>query len=298
MKELAKAGHDVTAIYRSHKENYSGIRLARIKQVEGSCRQVFNCPFGKAPFFSLIKEQPWNLFCHHAADVTDYKSPAFNAIAALENNTLNLKESLTLLKEQGCHHVVLTGSIFEQREGIFSKDDRAVSPYGLSKGLTADFFAYYTALLNLHMAKFVIPNPFGPFEEKRFTTYLIDSWYAGIIPEVGTPLYIRDNVPTSLLAKMYVDFAINFTKGGGSLKLNPSFYAESQKEFTCRFAREMGARLPIKCPFTIKNQTEFPEPIRRINFDYPNVKALGFSEEVFWDELAQYYATKSCALFK
>ena len=75
--------------------------------------------------------------------------------------------------------VVLTGSVFEQREGAGTEGLRAVSPYGLSKGLTADVFSYFTELLGMKLGKFVIPNPFGPLEEPRFTSYLIHNWFQG-----------------------------------------------------------------------------------------------------------------------
>ena len=41
-------------------------------------------------FLALIKEGGWDLLCHHAADVTNYKSPDFDTVAALRNNTYNL----------------------------------------------------------------------------------------------------------------------------------------------------------------------------------------------------------------
>ncbi len=34
-------------------------------------------------FLALIGEGGWDLLCHHAADVTNYKSPDFDAVAAL-----------------------------------------------------------------------------------------------------------------------------------------------------------------------------------------------------------------------
>jgi hypothetical protein len=47
----------------------------------------------------------------------------------------------------------------------------------------------------------VIANPFGPLEEPRFCAYLVKTWAAGQVPEVRTPLYVRDNIHVSLLAK-------------------------------------------------------------------------------------------------
>jgi len=47
----------------------------------------------------------------------------------------------------------------------------AFSPYGLSKGLTAQAFRYWCGALDVPLGKFVLPNPFGPFEEPRFCHY-------------------------------------------------------------------------------------------------------------------------------
>ena len=65
----------------------------------------------------------------------------------------------------------MTGSVFEQDEGVGNAPMAAFSPYGLSKGLTAQAFRYGCGTLDVPLGKFVIPNPFGPFEEPRFCHY-------------------------------------------------------------------------------------------------------------------------------
>src|SRR5690606_23472549 len=96
------------------------------------------------------------------------------------------------------------------------------SPYGLSKGLTADMFRYWTERLGLTLGKFVIPNPFGPLEEPRFCAYLINCWAKGEVAGVNTPRYVRDNIHISLLARAYVDFASRVHAGSGHLQPHPS----------------------------------------------------------------------------
>src|SRR5262249_43654400 len=155
---------------------------------------IFSTRFGDPKFLTLIAEHPrWEMLCHHAADVANYKSPDFNFAQALENNTKNLEQVLTALKRQGCVKILLTGTVFEQKEGSGTDELRAVSPYGLSKGLTFEAFAFYASLMQLKLGKFVIANPFGPFEEGRFTTYLAQNWLIGKKAVVNTPLYVRDN---------------------------------------------------------------------------------------------------------
>ena len=289
VQQLAKAGHDVTAIFRSRHEDYEGIRRERIDKIRDSCTPIFSCPFGSEPFLTLIQQSTWDLLCHHAADVTNYRSPDFDFAKALANNTCNIEKTLRSLQTKGCSRVLLTGSVFEQGEGDGTDNLRAVSPYGLSKGLTADVFKYFANLLDMKLAKFVIPNPFGPYEEGRFTNYLIQSWYSNQTPTVNTPLYVRDNIDTSLLALAYVDFAKNLSGNSEFEKFNPSCYCESQGAFTARFAREIGSRLGIACPFELKEQTVFTEPQVRVNFNPLDYRGLGWKEETAWDNLADYY---------
>ena len=293
VRELSAAGYQVTAVFRGvDADAYEGVRAQRVREVLNCCRAVFDCSFGDAAFDKGIREGgPWDMLCHHAADVTNYKSDDFDVAAALANNTRNLRQVLEALQEQQCRRVLLTGSVFEQDEGSGSDGLRAFSPYGLSKGLTAQVFRYYAQAMGLTLGKFVIPNPFGPLEEPRFTSYLARSWLSGQSPEVRTPDYVRDNIHVSLLAKAYVDFAARVAEApaGHFLRINPSGYPESMGAFTARFAEQMRPRLSLPCEFQLPEQQEFAEPLRRINTDVLNAAALGWSEQDAWDELAEYY---------
>ena len=215
------------------------------------CRPEFTASFGDDHFLKLIKEGSWNLLCHHAADVTNYKSPDFDVASAVANNTRRLPAVLDSLMDVGCNSVIVTGSVFENDEGVGSDDLRAFSPYGLSKALTWQVFRYHAQIRRLRLGKFVIPNPFGPFEEPRFTSYLIQSWLSEKIPVVRTPDYVRDNIHVSLLARAYADFAARLADGVS--RYRPSGYVESQGAFARRVANEMQMRLGIRCELEIKN---------------------------------------------
>jgi UDP-glucose 4-epimerase len=290
IQELARAGHEIVAIFRSPPDGYQGIRRERVARLKGLCRGVFGCAFGDPGFLDLIKtEDGWGALCHHAADTTDYKSPDFDLMAAVASNTRNLSSVLDALVQRGCGTVLLTGSIFENDEGAGSKGLPAFSPYGLSKGLTAQVFRYCATASGTRLGKFVIPNPFGPFEEPRFTSYLAQSWYKGETPSVTTPAYVRDNIHVSLLAKVYARFLERLVDGAGPEKINPSGYAESQGAFARRLAEEMRERLDLPCELHLGKQAEFLEPRVRINTDVPDVEGMGWSEVRAWDELADYY---------
>ncbi len=290
VRELAAAGHEVTAIFRHRTGEYPDLpRQRRVALVGEVCRPVYGCSFGDGIFLALIREGNWDLLCHHAADVTDYKSPHFEAIAAVQNNTHNLLAVLEALKIAGCGKLLLTGSVFEGGEGAGSHGLPDFSPYGFSKALTARVFRFYCDRAGISLGKFVIPNPFGPYEEPRFTAYLMKNWLAGAMPACASPSYVRDNIHVSLLAKVYAQFAKDLADVPGFTRINPSGYVESQGAFTLRLAEEMRPRLNLPCPVELKKQTDFPEPRVRINTDLPDVEALGWDESRAWDELASYY---------
>jgi nucleoside-diphosphate-sugar epimerase len=267
VEELSSAGHQVTATFQSKLEAYTGIRLKRVERLLQHCRPVFECSFGSSEFLQTIHEaEGWDVLCHHAADVTNYKSPDFDVARAVAGNTRGLTQVLDGLAQRGCNKIVMTGSVFEQNEGAGPELWKAFSPYGLSKGFTAEIIRHHTSQRGFKLGKFVIPNPFGPYEDPRFTTYLIQNWAEGKVPAVNTPAYVRDNIPVSLLAKAYRHFVENLHSECPRFeRFNPTGYVESQGDFALRFAREMQARLGIPCAVDLKVQTQFAEPKMRIN---------------------------------
>jgi len=297
---LVAAGHHVTASLYRARADYAAdpLRAQRVGRLEALAPHltlVDAVTFGTERFRSLFEEaaasgQPFDVLCHHAADVRNYKSPDFDPVQALADNARGLVEILRTMRATGCTRLVLTGSFFEQHEGAVVRPGGAVSPYGLSKGLTADLFAFYAAREGVTLGKVVVPNPFGPYEEPRFTAYLMRTWAEGKCPTVSTPAYIRDNIHVSLLAAAYADFVGNLPAEGDGRSFRPSGYIESQGDFARRFAHEMSDRLQIECPLDMVRQTAFPEPPIRINTDYIDISRLSWTEAEAWDGIARYYA--------
>jgi hypothetical protein len=67
--------------------------------------------------------------------VTDYRSPRFDIVRALAENTNNIEVVLEAMLANGLKFIVVTGSVFEANEGVGSWPMRAF------KGITADCFA-------------------------------------------------------------------------------------------------------------------------------------------------------------
>jgi nucleoside-diphosphate-sugar epimerase len=283
---LAESGHEVIALIRKPIEAYEGVRQTRLTHLKPLLDLRYEISYGTSEFLSLLNKETFDIFCHHAADVNNYKSPDFDPIEALKNNCGPIGQVLKSLSQTGCCKILLTGSVFEEMEGAGSDHLRAVSPYGLSKSLTATAFKYYCKMENLALGKFVIPNPFGPFEEFRFTSFLIKNWYQGLNAPISMPSYVRDNIHVSLLAKAYRFFAEKLLTTTSFCQINPSGYPESQGAFTERFSKEMKKRLNLPCEYTLANQKEFLEPRVRINTD---ILDLDFNDTLAWDDLASYY---------
>jgi nucleoside-diphosphate-sugar epimerase len=289
-RELAAAGHAVTATFRKPAADYpDAVRRRRVERVVEVCTPVVGASFGDDAFLSLVKEGKFDLLAHHAADVTNYKSPDFDAAAALANNVRRLDAVLAAFHASGGRRVLLTGSVFESGEGKGTQGLPDFSPYGLSKTMTAQAFRFYCGRAGVHLGKFVIPNPFGPWEEPRFTMYLMKEWLAGRKASCSSPDYVRDNIHVMLLAKAYARFAAQLPATPGFSKTNPSGYAENQGKFTLRVAEAMRPRLKLPCAVDLAVQRDFPEPRERVNTDPVDAKALGTSEAAAWDEMAAWY---------
>ena len=160
----------------------------------------------------------------------------------------------------------------------------------MSKELTAKAFNYFAHRAGFHLGKFVIPNPFGPLEEPRFTAYLVKTWARGDTASVNTPAYVRDNIHVSLLANAYASFASRLPAVPGRSQTYPSGYVESQGQFAQRFADQMASRLGLECRLAFAEQSTFDEPRMRVNTDPVDGDQHLWREQDAWAELARYYA--------
>ena len=291
VKTLAAAGHEIVCPVTGDLVDYADLRLWRVEQLKSVCRFIPQAPFGSENFLKAVRENRFDLLCHHAAEVRNYKSPDFDAFRALQNNTLNLRAALALLKQRGLKAVVLTGTVFEPDEGTGDEPLRAFSPYGLSKAMTFQLFRYYCHEAGLALGKFVIPNPFGPFEEPRFTAYLMRTWREGKTAEVITPDYLRDNIHVDLLAAVYSRFVQRVSEmPDGLAKSNPSGYVGKQGEFAQRTAAEVRARLGWACDLKLARQEDFSEPVNRTNTEPATGLVPDWNESKAWDAFAEFYA--------
>lgn len=292
VKTLSAAGHEIVCPLRGEGFSYDGVRKLRVEQLKSLCRLIPNASFGSDDFLRLIHHEEFDVLCHHAAETANYKSADFDVQAALKSNTLNLRQVLAEMKGT-LKAVLLTGSVFENDEGKGDAPLRAFSGYGLSKGLAWQVFRYHCAEAQLPLGKFVIPNPFGPFEEPRFTAYLMKTWKDGKAAGVKTPDYLRDNIHVDLMALAYAKFLDHVAAmKSGEARLNPSGYVETQGEFAKRVAHEVQKRLGWECKLELSRQEDFSEPLRRVNTDPVTSSFPDWKEKQAWDAYVNFYSGK------
>src|SRR4051812_42559305 len=137
VSKLAERGHKVWATFTHNNAAAYGceVRGQRVSRVLEKCQPVFHCRFGDERFLKLVADEKFDLLCHHAADVTDYRSPDFDVDRAVANNTHRASEVLQSLQTGG-GSLLLTGTFFEPGERAGSEGLPAFSPYGLSKHQT------------------------------------------------------------------------------------------------------------------------------------------------------------------
>ena len=291
-KALAEAGHEVTAIARA--ATYTdALRQARMDQVAAVATVVAGAPFGTPGFFAALEAHgPFDVLALHGAEVGDYKSPSYDLNAAVAANTLNVDAVFAAAKAQGAARVVLTGTVFEPGEGQGTEPLVSFSPYGTSKAMTAEVMRSAAERAGLDYAKFVIPNPFGPWEERRFQRLVMTRWSKGEGVHIDQALYVRDNVPVDLMALAY-RATVEGRLGGYCA---PSCYAEPVGAFFERMAREVRARTGWACPLTLADAQAFVEPQARTNRTPLDHAALGWSQAAFWDAYADHYANPPAVL--
>ncbi len=286
VRELVSRGHEVICCQqKADLDDYSGLARARLDELKKVARLCFASPFGEDNFLRELSQGNYKLICHHGADVTNYKSPDFDFIRATEKNTRQIRK--VFKAAESLQRCVLTSSVFESGLGLGEEPLRAFSPYGLSKTLTREVFQYYCEIEQVGLGIFVIPNPFGIFEEKRFTQYLVQNWSEGKVPEVNTPEYVRDNIPVDLLAMAYANFVELKTADPNFCA--PQGYVESQGRFAERCAEEFSRRLGIKFSVKLNEQKSFDEPRMRVNSKPARLIVPNWSEKSFWDGYVEYY---------
>ena len=287
---LAAAGHEVVASLTRDADAYPGLRGERVARLAGSAERVFAAPLDSDRFRDLARAGRFDVFAHHAADIPGYRSPDYDAVAGAARNLAGAEAAVRAASMGGCRALISTGTVFEPGEGGEGPHAPAVSPYGISKGLTGQALAGFAAQASLAFGRFVIANPFGVLEEGRMAWSLFQAWFRGEPGRVLTPAYVRDNQPVPDLAAAYARLAERLLSAGEPVKLDarPSGLVGTQGDFARRLAAEAAPRLGLACDLVLNDQVDFPEPRVRVNAE--PCLPTGWTGEAFFDAYCAYYA--------
>jgi nucleoside-diphosphate-sugar epimerase len=287
---MAAAGHEVVAPLTREADAYSGLRGERVARLAGSAERVFVAPLDSDRFRDLARAGRFDVLAHHAADIPGYRSPDYDAVAGAARNLAGAEAAVRAASAGGCRALISTATVFEPGEGGEGPHAPAVSPYGISKGLTGQALAGFAAQASLAFGRFVIANPFGVLEEGRMAWSLFQAWFRGEPGRVLTPAYVRDNQPVPDLAAAYARLAERLLSAGEPVRLDsrPSGLVGTQGDFARRLAAEAAPRLGLACDLVLNDQVDFPEPRVRVNAE--PCLPTGWTGEAFFDAYCAYYA--------
>jgi nucleoside-diphosphate-sugar epimerase len=285
---LSEAGHTVIATMRRNAKDYSGLRRERVERLRTVADLVFAAPFESERFVALAADG-FDLLAHHAADIPNYRDATYDVLDGVRRNIVGADAALEAFARAGGRAIIATGTVFETGEGGRLGGELSVTPYGLSKGMTNDYFRHQTRWRGLAFGKFVIAAPFGPFEEGRFAWSIMRDWFSGRAGEVRTPRYVRDNIPAPLLATAYAALVDRVLSAEGDVDVvsRPSGFVGPQEQFARILSAEMAPRLGFRCEVRPLPQPHLLEPEVRINSDA--MLEAPWDSEFFWDQYADYY---------
>ena len=289
---LSRAGHKVIASCTKPSHAYQEIRLQRLEILNSYCHLVYEVSFGTPSFLQLIAENPVDIFCHHAGYTNNYKSFDYDIHTAFSSQTHNLLLVLQTLQKQGLQCVIVTSSIFEGDHCIIKGGFAPFSPYGLIKKHIFESFALYGQHLGIPVHRFIIPNPFGAYDNpQKLPTYLYMQWFQNYIVEVQTPQYIRDNICVELLAKVYQNWLESLPSHSQNQVLAPSGRVSSMKDFVGWLANIFQQHFGWSCKYYCKPQIHFPQPLLLIN-PTPAQKLVSWNEDLSIHNLINFFDQK------
>lgn len=278
---LAEAGFEVTAAITRPLDGYAGLRAERVARLANVARVIPEAPVASQRFLAAAREGA-DLLAHHGADIPGYRDPDYDPWAGFQRNMAGVGEAIAAFAQAGGKGFIATGTYFEDGEG---GGQAAASPYGASKALTNAEQARLAAEAGLNFGKFVVPSPFGRFEEGRIVWSLFQAWSQGRSAEILNPAYVRDQLPVPLLAEAYLGAARAVLAWPEPARFRPSGYVETVGAFAGRVANNVRVRKGWACELVLREQTAFPEPRERAN-DQPMVLP---DEAAFWDDYVAYY---------
>lgn len=219
------------------KNQYLGIRLKRINFLKRNKNIiiVYDCPFGSLKMINIMKKYSNIIFCFHHAHTLNYKNDSLYEMHKGYASDLNNIDHFFLQLKKNIKKLILTSSIFEKR---FTGKENDFSKYALNKSLTYETIKFFCTTNKIKFINFVISNPFGPFEDTRFTNYILNCWLNNKSAIINHPNLIRENIYIS-------DLKISYNKvvTSNKLKMNEIIINRGMKCSNLSFVKYLKRKL-------------------------------------------------------
>lgn len=291
-KKLRAKGFNIICPLPRSKGDYFDIKSIRIQNLEDDITLVFDCPIGSKKFKALLNKK-YEAICLHAAHVTDYQSSKFDLLFSLTQNLNDIEYILEQSMDNGTKSIIWTSSIFED---VIDKNDEDFDyykvpwlKYALSKKTSYTIVKHLALSIGLNFVRFVIPNPFGPFEDQKLCFHLTKSLMQGNDFIIKTPDYVRDMIHIEKLAEIYVKQILH--RNETSFKeCRPSEYRmkifDFAKLLTSKYNRFHNTDHEIG---KIK-QDIFNEPLELLNSEFKSASRKSKDNDDLWHNYFGFYS--------
>lgn len=277
--ELLASGHNVVGFSRNL-HNWSREENSRISWIK---EKYPNFKIFSLDNISKIKSKEFQLLCLHGAYVENYQSPEFDVNFAVDK-TLEVTNILAEIFPSA--NIFHTGTFSEPNESSGNFPRLSFNPYSESKSIVWEKLK--THLKERRISKYIMPNPFGPLESKRFTDYMLRCWGQNQAAVVNFPFHVRDNVPIDLLRKHYARSIEMFSESIlSTMHFYPSMYPESIQTFAQRYKQQLEARSNSEFPLQFNLESKYTEPIVRVNSENCRILVKDWDENKSWDVIAE-----------
>lgn len=288
--ELINSGFELFCPLPHDYDEYFGVKKQRLDSISDKATLVFNCPFGTNEFIELCKNQYYGMG-FHGFYMENYNNRNYKISSSLSQNLKNIESILEILQENHTR-IVYSSSVFENAINIEEDNNESISidwyNYAFSKKVTYLALRSLCEQCGLTCQRFVITNPFGPYEDTKFCFHLMNSIFKKDDFLIKTPFYTRDMIQVNLLAKLYANAFLNENDKNID-EFRPSQYSMKIFEFAELFISEISKYCGYKIKIVKENQKTFNEPKTLINkMDYKNYNCA-HEERESWREYFYYY---------
>jgi nucleoside-diphosphate-sugar epimerase len=285
--ELVSRGARIVGVLTRPLHAYEELQAQRLAWLAERVTLIEEAPIGSLELEeALSKLARIDAIGWHHAVVGDYRSPDFPVGHAIDSSLTGVARLAAIAADRGCRAAVITHSVFESGQGL-PPDGGAIGLYGVAKRAVSEGLTLRMDAVGIVCSHFTICNPVGPLESARLTGYLVRQWLAGGIPVLKAPHWVRDNIPSDLLALAYAD-ALEGALEGTSRSTVPSWRPMKNLEWAQLVSSEFGDRLGVATPLAVSDNLDDSEPILRTGVDTICAPAK-WSEPAFWDSYANFY---------